>query len=242
MNMHERKETAVHHAMALSGGFFGMYALMIRSATFGSSETSNLIYLVVAGLSGSLHSFLIRFGALACYIAGIVFATLAPKILKKPDFRYVSIGTGILACLLLAQLPEEMDPVLALYPMFFATAVQWLAFTGAAGYNSATIFSTNNLRQCFASLSEYLYERKPEQKRKCAFYAGTLLCFHLGAIYCWGCLHFFGVQSIYACLPLLALPLSMMAVNEERHPILFDIFALSRFSPRKTHAPSAGQP
>ena len=165
-----------------------------------------------------------------------------PENPENPDFRYVSIGTGILACLLLAQLPEEMDPVLALYPMFFATAVQWLAFTGAAGYNSATIFSTNNLRQCFASLSEYLYERKPEQKRKCAFYAGTLLCFHLGAIYCWGCLHFFGVQSIYACLPLLALPLSMMAVNEERHPILFDIFALSRFSLRKTHAPSAGQP
>ena len=168
--------------MALSGGFFGMYALMIRSATFGSSETSNLIYLVVAGLSGSLHSFLIRLGALVCYIAGIVFATLMPKILKKPDFRYISIGIDILACLMLAQLPEELDPVLALYPMFFATAVQWLAFTGAAGYNSATIFSTNNLRQCFASLSEYLYEKKPEQKRKCAFYAGTLLCFHLGVL------------------------------------------------------------
>ena len=116
MNLHERKETAVHHAMALSGGFFGMYALTIRSATFGSSETSNLIYLVVAGLSGSLRSFLIRLGALVCYIAGIVFATLMPKILKKPDFRYISIGIDILACLMLAQLPEELDPVLALYP------------------------------------------------------------------------------------------------------------------------------
>ena len=239
MNLHERKETAVHHAMALSGGFFGMYALMIRSATFGSSETSNLIYLVVAGLTGSLHSFLIRLGALVCYIAGIVFATLMPKILKKPDFRYISIGIDILACLMLAQLPEELDPVLALYPMFFATAVQWLAFTGAAGYNSATIFSTNNLRQCFASLSEYLYEKKPEQKRKCAFYAGTLLCFHLGVIYCWGSLRFFGVQSIYACLPLLALPLAMLVLNEERHPAIFKLFALSRFSLKGAHAPSA---
>ena len=200
MNMHERKETAVHHAMALSGGFFGMYALMIRSATFGSSETSNLIYLVVAGLSGSLHSFLIRFGALACYIAGIVFATLAPKILKKPDFRYVSIGTGILACLLLAQLPEEMDPVLALYPMFFATAVQWLAFTGAAGYNRATIFSTNNLRQCFAGLTEYLYSREEKHLARFLFYGGTLLCFHAGVVYCWFCMKLWGIKSIYACL------------------------------------------
>ena len=135
--------------MALVGGFFGMYALMVRNATFGSSETSNLIYLVVAGLSGSFRSFLIRIGALLCYIAGIVFATLAPKILKKADFRYISIGIDVLACLLLAQLPAELDPVLALYPMFFATAVQWLAFTGAAGYNSATIFSRREAGRAF---------------------------------------------------------------------------------------------
>ena len=223
MDLHERKEITIHHVMALTGGFFGMYALTIRGGTFGSSETSNLIFLLAAGLSGSLQSFLIRLGALACYIAGIVFATLAPKMMKKTDFHYISIGIDILACLLLASLPEQMDPVLALYPMFFATAVQWLAFTGAAGYNSATIFSTNNLRQCFASLSEYLYEHKAEQKRKCIFYAGTLLCFHLGVLYCWACLRFFGVQSIYACLPLLAAPLVMMSLREERHPVIFKL-------------------
>ena len=227
MDIQERKETAVHHAMALSGGFFGMYALLIRSATFGSSETSNLIYLVVAGLSGSVHSFLIRLGALICYIAGIVFATLAPKFWKNTDLRYLSIGINVLACLLLAQFPGEMDPVLALYPMFFATAVQWLAFTGAAGYNSATIFSTNNLRQCFSSLTEYLYEKKPEHKRKCIFYTGTLLCFHLGVIYCWFCLQIFGVQGIYACLPLLALSLAMLILPCERHPVLARLLNLS---------------
>ena len=215
MNEKIKRETAVHHSMALVGGFFGMYALMVRNATFGSSETSNLIYLVVAGLSGSFRSFLIRIGALLCYIAGIVFATLAPKILKKADFRYISIGIDVLACLLLAQLPAELDPVLALYPMFFATAVQWLAFTGAAGYNSATIFSTNNLRQCFASLSEYLYERKPEQGRKCRFYAGTLLCFHLGVVFCFICLRFWNVESIYACLPLLAIPTAFVILDRE---------------------------
>ena len=79
-----------------------------------------------------------------------------------------------------------------------------------------------------------LYEKKPEQKRKCAFYAGTLLCFHLGVIYCWGSLRFFGVQSIYACLPLLALPLAMLVLNEERHPAIFKLFALSRFSLKRS--------
>ena len=38
----QRREAAAHHAMAMVGGFFGIYALTIRSETFGSSETVQL--------------------------------------------------------------------------------------------------------------------------------------------------------------------------------------------------------
>ena len=205
MNTKDKTQTAAHHAMALVGGFFGVYALMTRSATFGSSETSNLIYLTIDGLGTSLPDFLIRLGATLCYIGGIVFATLIPKFLKKWDVRYLSILIDTAACLLLAQIPGDADPVLALYPMFFATAVQWLAYTQAAGFNSATIFSTNNLRQCFAGLAEYLYSREEKHLARFRFYGGTLLCFHAGVIYCWFCMKLWGVRSIYACLlPLVA--------------------------------------
>lgn len=200
MNAKEKKETAAHHAMAMVGGFMGVYALMTRSETFGSSETSNLIYLTLAGLNGSLPSFMIRLGSTLCYISGIVFATLVPKYIKKLDFRYISILVDVIACLLLARIPEGTEPVLALYPMFFATAVQWLAFTQAAGYNSATIFSTNNLRQCFAGLAEYAYSKEEKHLRRFRFYGGTLICFHIGVIYCWFCMRIWGIQSIYACL------------------------------------------
>ena len=44
MNTKDMTQTAAHHAMAVVGGFFGVYALMTRSDTFGSSETSNLIF------------------------------------------------------------------------------------------------------------------------------------------------------------------------------------------------------
>ena len=37
------RETWAHHAMAAAGGFFGVYALLIRGGVFGSSETANLI-------------------------------------------------------------------------------------------------------------------------------------------------------------------------------------------------------
>lgn len=112
----------------------------------------------------------------------------------------MSVLIDFAACLLLAQIPGDVNPVLALYPMFFATAVQWLSYTQAAGYNSATIFSTNNLRQCFAGLTEYLYSREEKHLARFLFYGGTLLCFHAGVVYCWFCMKLWGIKSIYACL------------------------------------------
>ncbi len=200
MNRKEKTETLAHHTMAVVGGFLGVYALMTRNETFGSSETSNLIYLTIAGLGISWSSFAVRLGATLCYIAGIVFATLGPKYVKHTDFRYVSLLTDAAACLILAHIPAGTDPVLALYPMFFATAVQWLAYTEAAGFASATIFSTNNLRQCFAGLAEYLHSRQEAQRKRFFFYGGTLICFHLGVIFCWYCMKWWGIKSIYACL------------------------------------------
>ena len=60
--MEVRREIWAHHAMASVGGFFGAYALLIRGGTFGSSETSNLIYLVISGLDGSWGAALVRLG------------------------------------------------------------------------------------------------------------------------------------------------------------------------------------
>ena len=97
MNRKEKTETLAHHTMAVVGGFLGVYALMTRNETFGSSETSNLIYLTIAGLGSSWSSFTVRLGATLCYIAGIVFATLGPKYVKHTDFRYVSLLTDAAA-------------------------------------------------------------------------------------------------------------------------------------------------
>ncbi len=208
MTEQEKRETAAHHALAMVGGFFGVYALFMRGGTFGSSETSNLIYLVISGLTGSAGEFFTRLGATACYVAGIVFASLGRRFCRRVDFRLCALLVDGGACLLLAWIPEEADPVLALYPMFFATAVQWVAYSQAAGFNCATIFSTNNLRQCTEGLVDYCCTRGEASLKKFRFYGGTLLCFHVGAVYGWKCLHFWGVRSIYLCLPLVAVGLA----------------------------------
>ena len=208
------QETRTHHAMAAVGGFFGVYALLTRGGTFGSSETSNLIYLVVSGLDGTWGPALIRLGGTACYIAGIVFAVLLRRYGRRPQAQILSISVDFAACLLLAWIPAETDPILALYPMFFATAVQWVSFSQAAGYNCATIFSTNNLRQFTEGVTEFLCTREAEQLRKLKFYGGTLACFHLGVAWGWWCTGQWGIAGIYGCLPLLAAALPAVVVRE----------------------------
>ena len=213
------RETWAHHAMAAAGGFFGVYALLTRGGTFGSSETSNLIYLVVSGLDGTWGPALIRLGGTACYIAGIVFAVLLRRYGRRPQAQILSISVDFAACLLLAWIPAETDPILALYPMFFATAVQWVAYSQAAGYNCATIFSTNNLRQFTEGATEYLCGHDPEQLRKLRFYGGTLLCFHLGAAWGWWCVGRWSIPGIYGCLPLL-IPPAVFLSPKTRRPAL----------------------
>lgn len=198
--------TRAHHAMAAVGGFFGVYALLTRGGTFGSSETSNLIYLLVSGLNQSWRDVLIRLGATATYIAGIAFAWLWQHSQRRLPLQRLSIAIDLAACLLLAWIPPETDPVLSLYPVFFATAVQWAAYTKAAGYNCATIFSTNNLRQFTEGATEYLCTRDREALRKLRFYGGTLLFFHLGAAWGWWCVRQWSMIGIYGLLPLLIFP------------------------------------
>ena len=212
------QETRTHHAMAAVGGFFGVYALLTRGGTFGSSETSNLIYLVVSGLDGTWGPALVRLGGTACYIAGIVLAVLLRRSGKAGLLRWGGLGVDLAACLGLARIPAETDPILALYPMFFATAVQWVAYSQAAGFNCATIFSTNNLRQFVEGTTEYLCSRDPEQLRKLVFYGGTLLCFHLGAAWGWWCVKGWGIPGIYGCLPLLAPPAAFLRAEGRFQP------------------------
>ena len=210
----ETTETIAHHTLCLTGGFLGIYALLIREGTFGSAETSNLILLVVSGLTGTLGELLVRLGAVGCYASGIALAVVGRRYWRPFRMRCLSIAVTTAACLACAWIPGEADPLLALYPVFFATAIQWVAYTQAAGFNSATIFSTNNLRQSVEGLTDYLCTREEKYFRKFAFYGATLLCFHLGVALGWWCVQRWGIPSVLACLPLLGGGLAVTVWDE----------------------------
>ena len=206
-------DTALHYNMCVVGGFFGAYALLMRGKTFGSAQTGNLIELVMSGLDGDILELFIRLGAVIVYGAALVAAFLLAKSFKG-DVRRLCIcieGTGIV---LVGLLPADMNPVIALYPVFFMTAFQWGVFSGAKGYNSATIFSTNNMKQMLLGWTEYVRTKDVKHKEKALFYTLTLAFFHGGVVFGYVAVKLWSVQAAFVCLVPLVSAMGISAAGQ----------------------------
>ena len=157
--MERRYGVQIHHMMALCGGFFGVYAVINRMGVFGSAQTSNLIELVCDFLGRDPMEISLRVLALVFYGAAMVlYVALEKK--TSWNLEYTAIAIDLAVAAVMGLIPAEVNPFVALYPVFFATAFQWCTFTGAKGYVSATIFSTNNLKQTVTSFADYLLSGK----------------------------------------------------------------------------------
>lgn len=207
----DRIESTVHYAMSFIGGYFGIYALMVRSNNFGSSQTSNLIYIVSSLLGNDFLSVIIRIGAALLYMLAIFLTVWLPKHFNI-NLKITSVILDAAAVFILAFLPQNMDPILGLYPIFFAMAFQWNSFKGARGYISASIFSTNNLRQVTMSLTEYL-SGNTSQLDKLKFYGATLSSFESGVAVSFLLWYNFSIKSILFCL--IPIVISMVLVLRE---------------------------
>jgi uncharacterized membrane protein YoaK (UPF0700 family) len=171
----------LHYNMSMVGGFLGAYALLERGGNFGSSQTSNMIYLMVGWLHGSVSEILIHTFSLLIYIITLIIAFLLPKYVKA-DMRCICIIAEVIGVLFTGFLPAKMNPIVALYPIFAMTGLQWGTFSGAKGYASSTIFSTNNLRQTVYSFTEYCRTKKSADLQKFKFFMLTLIFYHSGVV------------------------------------------------------------
>ena len=183
MEKKEQFQVYFHHLMAVSGGFMGAYAILSRLEVFGSSQTANMITIIAHLVGKNYYDVLIRAAALLIYAAGIALTILIPKYTALKNLHILSIFIDMAALLATGFILAAANPVVALYPFFFATAFQWCSFGSVKGYNSSTIFSTNNLRQTVSSLTQYFCTRDPKALDKGLYFGGTLLFFHIGVIY-----------------------------------------------------------
>lgn len=194
MDRTEEFKQKLHYAMAFIGGFMGAYAILNRCDLFGNAQTANMIYIAMNIVGRNVFDVIIRLGGMLIYMAGIAVTVIVPK---KTDLnlQYIALALDGAVLIILGFLPHDINNVIALYPLFFAAAIQWNAFPGAFGYNSSTIFSTNNLRQFTMAVTEYLCSRESKHSHKAEFYGGVLLFYHIGVAVSYISYRFLGIES-----------------------------------------------
>ncbi len=176
-------DVITHYLMAIVGGFFGGYAIFARMNVFGSAQTANLIELIKNILGANYFEGILRIGALFIYVLALILGTYFTH---RTDWnlKYLVLKIEIFCVILLGFIPMNVNPIMALYPCFFATAFQWSIFKGAIGYTCSTIFSTNNIKQTVIAFTEYFLADQQDIQQEClrkgCFFAGTLIFFHTG--------------------------------------------------------------
>ncbi len=204
-----------HMSFASVGGFFGAYAILCRSGLLASAQTMNLLEMTINALRGDGAAVLLHIGALALYVAGTMMTVLLPHFFGT-DMRRAAPLIDALACVVLCLIPEDANVLLALYPIFFAVSVQWSSFSGAKGFVSSTIFSTNNTKQASLALAQYIADGDRVHFKKAKFYGLTLLAFHLGAAAGFFAVELMGVQGAWVNILLCAFAYTMV-VCEDRY-------------------------
>lgn len=206
----------IHYTLSFIGGYLGLYAIVSRADVFGNAQTANLLGVVRDLIGRDFSDMLLRIGALLIYVTAVILTVWIPEHFST-DLRFISIGIDICAVTLLGFLPAGMSPVIALYPVFFAMPFQWCTFKAPGGYNSSTIFSTNNLRQFTTAITQFLMKKDTAQRDKAKFYGMTLLSFHAGAALSLIMYMTYGLSGVWICLiPALY---AVWLISEDRYTV-----------------------
>ena len=207
-------EYILHYNMALVGGFFAGFAILCRTGFLGNAQTANLIYLVYAILGRNFYEVFLRIIALALYFsAAMLFVFIREK--STWNLKKCSIWIDCAAIILLGLIPLSVNPIIGLFPVFFAMSFQWNAFPGVADYISSTVFSTNNTRQIALSVAEYLCSRDKMKLHKARFFLGSLASFHIGVVISYFVTKYIGLHGIWLAEIFLVSAYSILQYKEK---------------------------
>ena len=169
----------LHWNLTLVGGFLGTYAILLHAGNFGSAQTGNVMEMAAALTGRNFAEVGIRFLAFLIFGSAIVISYLLTNFTKL-DMRKFVLWVDAAGLIVTALMPEGMSAVVSLYPIFFCSAFQWGSYSGASGYNSASILTKDS-----------------EFRRKGIMYTMTVLSFFAGA--CIGCVsvYTYGVYGAF---------------------------------------------
>lgn len=202
----------MHYLMSVVGGFLGAYTVINYFGLFPSAQTGNMIEMVGCLFGNDWAELALRLIAFVLYISALILALLLEE-RYGGSIAFAAIFLDAAAMIVLYLTPEDTNEIVALYPLFFATAFQWAVFKGAGGYVSATLFSTNNLRQAVTALTEYVRKREPKHREKAVFYLLTIFSYQLGVVLSFLACGSMGYHGIWIGLLPLGIALAVLAAG-----------------------------
>lgn len=214
--IHNELDTILHFTMSLVGGFLGTYAIVSRGGTFANAQTGNIMSMTEDLFGRNWIDFLVRFGALAVFALSMAVSYLMSTYTNF-HMRKLCLRVDAVALLLTAFLPDKVPGILALYPIFIASSFQWGTYSGARGYGSATIFSTNNLKQSVLGWTQYIINHDPRTREKALLYTFTIVFFVIGTFLGCEAVVRFGHYGAFVGIFFLALAHAFIVIAESQN-------------------------
>ncbi|NLZ49897.1 MAG: DUF1275 domain-containing protein [Clostridiales bacterium] len=193
LTLKNNRDLILHSLMCSLGGFLGGYAVLCRG-NLASAQTLNMIDIVLDMVGRNKYELFLRILALFLYIMGIELVEILSKKTQINLQRY-SICVDMAGLLVLIMIPKEANVLVGVLPIFFILSTQWSVFHGVRGYNSATIFSTNNLRQTVLAINEYAFGRDRKELKKALYYINTLFWFNINIAFSYFAVKYFGIYA-----------------------------------------------
>ena len=149
-----RQEEIRFALLAVGGGVAGAYGSVYCGHVFANALTGNLVSLAAELYAGQWAGVLARLGGVGLFLLGVALSVVLPVRMAGGDpgvwqrrGLLVEAGCFALQALLPYRALTALSPALYLWPVFFASGLQYNTFTALHGVPISTLFCTNNLRQ-----------------------------------------------------------------------------------------------
>ena len=149
-----RQEEIRFALLAVGGGVAGAYGSVYCGHVFANALTGNLVSLAAELYAGQWAGVLARLGGVGLFLLGVALSVVLAVRMAGGDpgvwqrrCLLVEAGCFALQALLPYRALTALSPALYLWPVFFASGLQYNTFTALHGVPISTLFCTNNLRQ-----------------------------------------------------------------------------------------------
>lgn len=201
--------------LALSGGFQDAYTYFVRDEVFSNAQTGNVVLMSQHMMAGEWSQGLQYLFPMMAFTLGVFCAERVQHrflFSKKLHWRQGILLAEMIILFAVGFMPQTWNSV-ATSLVSFACAMQVQAFRKLKGYAYASTMCIGNLRSGTAALSEYLRDRKKEQKLQAMYYFGIIGVFAIGAGVGGLLSKKFGIYTIWCCVILLLVSFLLMGTQ-----------------------------